>query len=110
MGRTAEFVLGLIGGIIGFFAAGFAIAFGGLGKALQAEGASTVSTLGWVAVLFSAIGIVGAVLVYKHPRIAGTIMLVAGVGGLICIGAFYILPFVLFVIGGLMALIKKGGI
>jgi len=44
--RTVEFVLGLIGGIFGFFGALIALMAGGLGSALGGEGASTVIGLG----------------------------------------------------------------
>ncbi len=107
MGRTAEFVFGLIGGIFGFFGAGFALFFGTLGEAFEAEGASTISTLGLWAVVFSIVAIVGAALVFKYPKIAGALMLIAAVGGLISISFAYLLSFVLLVIAGLMALIKK---
>lgn len=107
MKRTAEFVLGLIGGIFGFIGAIIALTVGGLGGAFGAEGALTITTLGWFAMLFSVIGIVGASLVNSWTIGAGIFMLVSAVGGLICISFFYILPFILLVIAGLMALLRK---
>jgi hypothetical protein len=105
--RTTEFVLGLIGGIFGFFGAIIALMFGGLGAAFAAEGASTVISAGWVAMLLSIVGIVGASIVKGKPKTGGWFMIVSAVGGLIAISMAYVLPFVLLIIGGLMAVIKK---
>lgn len=107
MKRTPEFVLGLIGGILGFIGAIIALSVGGLGGALGAEGATTITTLGWFAMLFSVIGIVGAALVSNWTIGAGIFMLVSAIGGLICISFFYALSFILLIIAGLMALLRK---
>ncbi|MBU1976023.1 MAG: hypothetical protein KKG59_06485, partial [Nanoarchaeota archaeon] len=63
MARTTEFVLGLIGGILGFMGAFIAMLVGGLGGVLGAQGATTVVALGWSAIVFSIVGIVGSALV-----------------------------------------------
>ncbi len=71
--RTIELVLALLGGIFGFFGALFAIGIGGLGGAFEMEEASKVVGLGFAAIVFSIIGIVGAVLVKsknKNSRMA----------------------------------------
>ena len=47
MKRTAEFVLGLIGGIFGIICAFIALLIGGMGAAFEAEGANTIIGLGW---------------------------------------------------------------
>jgi len=107
MSRTTEFVLGLLGGIFGFIAAIIALAVGGIGKALGASGASTISGLGAGAILFAILGIVGAAMVKSKARLGGIFMLVSAIGGLICISFFYSLSFVLLLIAGLMGLIKK---
>ena len=107
MGRTTEFILGLIGGIFGFFGALIALMVGGIGSVVKASGASSMMGLGWGAIIFSIIGIVGATLVKSKPKLSGWIMIISAVGGLICISLFYLLPFVLLLLGGLMALIKK---
>ncbi len=107
MARTTEFVLGLIGGIFGFFAALIGLAIGGIGGAFGASGASTVVTLGRVAILFSIVGIVGSVLVRGKPKWGGALMLVSGIGGVICISYLYISPLVLLLIAGLMGIFGK---
>ena len=105
--RTAEFVLGLIGGIVGFGGAILALLFGGIGSAFNADGASMISNLGWSAIIFSIIGIVGAAMVNSKTKLAGWMMIVSAIGGVISISLFYLLPFVLLVLAGLMALLKK---
>ena len=105
--RTVEFVLGLIGGILGFFGAIFALAVGGIAGAFGAESASMVSNLGWSAILFSILGIVGAALVKSKTKLGGWFMIISAVGGVISISFAYALSFILLVIAGLMAVIKK---
>ncbi|HEY3439702.1 MAG TPA: DUF4064 domain-containing protein [Paludibaculum sp.] len=107
MGRTTEFVLGLIGGIIGFFAAIIALIFGGIGGSLGADGASTIVGLAWAAMGFSILGIVGSALVKSKAKMSGWFMTISAVGGVVCISFFYGLSFVLLLIAGLMALLKK---
>jgi len=105
--RTTEFVLGLIGGIFGFFGSFIAFAVGSLGKAFYVSNASTISTLGWFALLFSILGIVGSVVVKHKPKLGGILMLISAVGGLISISFFFIPAFVLLLIAGLMGLLRK---
>ncbi|MBO1625255.1 DUF4064 domain-containing protein [Bacillus arachidis] len=107
MKRTTEFVLGLIGGIFGILCAFLVIFFGGLGSAFEADGANQLMTQGWIAVLLSILGIVGSVIVKGKAKIGGAMMTVASIGGFICISAFYILPGILLIIGGLMGLLRK---
>lgn len=98
--RTTEFVLALLGGIFGIFGAIFSIMFGSLTQ-------SNVQFLGWSALVFSAVAIVSSVLVRIKPKIAGGLMLVSAIGGLVSISLFYVLPFILLIVGGLMAVLKK---
>ncbi|MBI2128613.1 DUF4064 domain-containing protein [Candidatus Woesearchaeota archaeon] len=106
--RTVEFVLGLIGGIFGFFGALIALMFGGIGYALGGKGASTVIGLGWLAILFSIIGIVGAALVKSKTKLGGWMMIISAIGGVISVSFAYALSFILLIIAGLMAVIRKG--
>lgn len=113
--RTVEFILGLIGGILGFLAAMAALALGalagGLGAAIDSEEAmqsgAFVITLGFAAIVFSIIGIIGAALVKSKPKVSGVLMLVSAFGGLFSISMFYSLSFILLLIAGLMAILKK---
>ncbi|MBX6353726.1 MAG: DUF4064 domain-containing protein [Thermoflavifilum sp.] len=105
MKRTLELVLGLIGGIIGFFMSLFAQFFGAVDKALN--GSSEVSHLGVAAMLLSLLGIVGSIVVRFRAKLGGIIMLVAGVGVVISISLFGILPGLLLAIAGLLGLFRK---
>ncbi len=107
MNRTAEFVLGLLGGIFGFISSGFALFVGGVGQAFKAEGYETVSGLGWAAVVFSILGIVAAAMVRNKPKLSGIIFLISGIGGIISVSAAYILPGVLLIIAGILSLIRR---
>lgn len=96
--RTAEFVLGLLGGIFGFVT-------GFLGLVLSAF-ADLGSSVVWIFLLAIA-GIVGSAVVKSKAKLGGWIMLISGIGILICSSLFGLLPAILLIIGGLMALIKK---
>jgi DNA-directed RNA polymerase subunit RPC12/RpoP len=100
---TTEFILGLLGGIIGFFAGIAAIGIGGLGSAFGASNADTVIMGGFGAIIFSILGIIGAAIVRKQTKTAGYLMIVAAIGGLICIFVFYILSFILLILAGILA-------
>lgn len=91
MKRTAEFVLGLIGGIFGIICAFVALLIGGMGAAFEADGANTVIGLGWGAVALSILGIVGSVMVRSKAKVGGIMMTVAAIGGFICISIIYLL-------------------
>lgn len=107
MKRTAEFVLGLIGGIFGILCAFIALFIGRVASAMEAEGASNVIGLGWAAVVLSILGIVGSVMVKSKAKVGGAMMTIAAIGGFICISFIYILPAVLLLIGGLMGIFRK---
>ena len=51
--QKAGGIIGLVAGIFGFIAAVVTLFVGGIGGALEAEGASTVIGLGWGGVVFS---------------------------------------------------------
>ncbi|MGX5677855.1 DUF4064 domain-containing protein [Bacillus toyonensis] len=107
MKRTAEFVLGLIGGIFGIICAFVALLIGGMGAAFEADGANTIIGLGWGAVALSVLGIVGSVMVRSKAKVGGIMMTVAAIGGFICISLIYLLPGILLLIGGLMGIFRK---
>src|SRR5699024_6355322 len=107
MSRTVEFVLGLIGGIFGLFAAILALMVGGVDAAFSDSGTSDVTGLGWSAFIFSILAIVGSVVVRSKAKIGGVLLLVSAVGGLISISMFYLVSTVLIGIAGLMGVIRK---
>lgn len=105
--RTTEFVLGLIGGIIGFGAALLALMIGGIDAAFSDSGTSEVTGLGWAAFIFSALAIVGSVVVRSKAKLGGILLLISAVGGLISISMFYAISAILIGIAGLMGVFKK---
>jgi len=100
---TTEFILGLLGGIIGFFAGFAAIAIGGIGGAFGIASAGTVIAGGAGAIVFSILGIIGAAIVNRHTKTAGYLMIISAICGLICISLFYVLSFILLIIAGILA-------
>jgi hypothetical protein len=107
MGRTAELVLGIIGGVFGFFASIFAMTIGGIASAFG--GGNQVILLGLSAMLFSIVGLVGGCITKGKKKIGGWMMIGSAIGGTISISGFFILPGLLFLIGGIMALVRKEG-
>ena len=106
MKRTTEFVLGLIGGIFGIISGVMALMMGSIGSAIG-SGSGGLGTLGGWAIILSVLGIVGACIVSSKAKMGGWFMAIAAVGGTISVSMFYILPGILLIIAGLMALIRK---
>ncbi len=99
-----SFWLGLIGGIFGISASIGVIFLGGLEEAFGA-GAGELYGLGFAAMIFSVIGMVGGIL-EKNKAIGGTLMVASGIVVLICISLYGVLTFVFFLIGGVIYLIE----
>jgi hypothetical protein len=104
--RTTEKVLGIIGGILGMFGGIFALFLGGVGTAINGDSGG-LGGLGILAFVFSILGIVTAILVSSKPKLAGWGLIVSAVGIFISISLFGIIPAILFLIAGIMTLIKK---
>jgi hypothetical protein len=78
--RTGAIVLGIIAGLAGLMSAVLALMVGGLGAAVEAEGASQIIGLGWSALGLSLLlGLIGAALWIAKPQLAPLIMATAGV-------------------------------
>ena len=93
--KLAATVLGIIGGIAVAYMAFAAVMFGGLGTPFF-----------FVALIFALMGIVGGVIAIPKPKIAGILMLLGGIGSIICIGpALFVFGGVLLIPGGILALI-----
>jgi len=104
MTKTTSFVLGLIGGIFGFISAILVLFIGGIATVL---GDSSTIGLGISAMLASIVGIIGASIVKHKNKISGWVMIISAVWGIVSISAFYILPGLLLLLGGILALIKE---
>lgn len=107
MKRTTEFVLGLIGGIFGLIGASTTLIIGGLDATFSSTGTSEIIGLGWFAILFSILGIVGSVVVKSKAKLGGWFMIISAIGGVICVSFFYIIPAILLLIGGVMGVARK---
>ena len=88
MSRTTEFVLGLIGSVFGFLGAIVALIFGEVEAAFSNTGSSSITGLGWSAFIFSILAILGTVFVKSKPKLGGSFMVIAAVGGFISILCF----------------------
>lgn len=109
MSRTAEFIFGFIGSLIGIVAALMAGSLGGLGAAVNSGDpiADRLMMGGGIALVISIIASIGSMFVWKSPRVSGAIMVSAALIGIVSAMFFYILPFIMLLTGGLMALLRK---
>ena len=105
--RTGALVLGIIAGLAGIVSAVLALFVGGLGGAFEAEGSGTIVGLGWSALFFSLLGLVGAALSLAKPRIAAAIMLVAAIAVGISISLFAVIASPLFLVAALLAFLGR---
>jgi len=102
--RIASLILGIIGGLAGIVGAVFALFTGGVAGAFGVEGSSTVVGLGFSAMFFSLLGLVGGALALSKPKAAGVMMIISAIGGLISISMGYIIAFPLLLVAGILAL------
>ncbi len=102
--RAIELLLGLLGGISGIFGAFLVIGMGRLGEASEVPEASEFIVLGYAAIIFSIIGITGALLVKSKTKAAGWLMIISAYGGLISTSFSFLLPFMLVLFGGIKTL------
>lgn len=104
--RGGVLALGIIGAIAGLFAGLFALGVQGVGEAFDASGPD-IGSNGIVAILASIVGLVGAILVFKKPWLAGWLMIGSAIVGLVATSLFYIIATVFLGIGGILALTIK---
>lgn len=102
MNRTLEFVLGLIGGILGVVSAVLVL----FNKLDLFTADSGLGSFGIAALLFSLIGIIGAVMVSISGKLGGIIMILSSVFGILSIFLGYIISGILLLIAGIISVIK----
>jgi hypothetical protein len=110
MKRTAEFTLGLIGGILGILFSILVIAVGVVGESIDLPiiiNFSTITFLGVLSLVVSIVAIVGAVWVKSKAKAGGWTMVICGIVGFIAVDLFYVISAILLLIGGLMAIFRK---
>ena len=106
--RESAFGLGVAGGIVGFIAAMFEFFIDALGQATNANGASTVSGLAWLAFVAAVLGIVGGALAISKSRAAAGMMLAACVAGFAAASVFWVIAGVLLLVGALLSFLAYG--
>ncbi|MDR6226694.1 DUF4064 domain-containing protein [Desmospora profundinema] len=118
MKRTAEFVLGLIGGILGAGAGLLVLAGGLFGQAYvdlmdEAEtmaeiDATWITVVGGLLLLLSIASIVFSVpsMIRKNHVLSGIIQLVAGVGGFLLASFLWLIPGILMILSGALSFRK----
>ncbi|MBC1934841.1 DUF4064 domain-containing protein [Listeria grandensis] len=115
MSRTAEFVLGLIGGITGIIASATTIL---VGLAITAASAVTLENIdgffgigalavGVLVFLMSVFAIVAACLIKANPKVWGIILIIIGGVGFVLIQLLWIVPGALLLISGIMCVFRK---
>lgn len=77
MSRATEMILGILGGIFGFGGALFAILFGAVDA--EVTGDEGILNSGSAAFWFSALAIVGAIVVKFKDKIGGFLMVISGI-------------------------------
>jgi hypothetical protein len=105
--RIAALILGIVGGVFGIIAGIFAMTVGGIGAAFQAEGAGTITGLGFAAILLGVLGVAGGGLALRYPRAGTLLQLIAGLGGFIAVSAFWIPAGVCLLAGTLLAFLGR---
>ncbi|MBC6972458.1 DUF4064 domain-containing protein [Bacillus sp. Xin] len=114
MKRKIEFILGIIGGILGILIS-LLIMFIGylneLGPVLESSTGEVPTNknmiLGLISLVISILGIVGSMLIKTKEGIGSLIMIVAAISGFICISVLYILPGIFLLISSLMIIFRK---
>jgi hypothetical protein len=96
--RTGAIVIGIIVGLAALVSAVLALMVGGLGAAVEAEGASQIIGLGWSALAFSLLGLIGAALWIAKPQLAALIMATAGLAIVFSISMFAVIARPLFLV------------
>ena len=105
--RTGAIALGITAGLAGLVSAGLALTVGGVGAAFEAQGASQIIGLGWSALGFSLLGLIGAALWIAKPQLAPLIMAAAGVAIVFSISMFAVIARPLFLVAALLGRVRQ---
>jgi hypothetical protein len=96
--RTGAIVIGIIAGLAGLVSAVLALMVGGIGAAVEPEGASQLIGLGWSALGLSLLGLLGAALWIAKPQLTPLIMAAVGVAIVSSISIVAVIARPLFVV------------
>ncbi|MFL2062922.1 DUF4064 domain-containing protein [Latilactobacillus sakei] len=105
--RTAEMVLGILGGVFGIIAGVFSFFMGGIDSAMNSTSSSSLFGLGIGCIIASIVAIILVCMINKNRVVMGWIIIVCGVLNIIFVSAFGILSGVLIIIAGILALVRK---
>lgn len=106
--RKAGGLIALIAGVFAVIAAIVTLFVGGIGGALDAEGADTVIGLGWGGLGFAFLTIIlGAVGMNSRSRIPGILLIVSSLAGAILGGTIVAIFMGLAAVAGLVSVIGK---
>ncbi len=112
MKRTAEFVLSLIGGILGILSSIFLMTVGAFASLFSQEAGAATTTLAVIPLIISIIAIVGGVIIKKKAKLGKILLLATAV--LLIIFSFlpffgftFIIPAILVLIGAILGLVRK---
>lgn len=104
--QKAGGVIAIIAGVISILAAVITLLFGGIGGALEAEGAETVIGLGWGGLFIAFLVIVtGAIAMNSETKKPGIFLIILSILGIIFGGTIVAIFMILSLIGGVVALI-----
>jgi hypothetical protein len=101
----ASFWLGFVGGVFGILGGVFAWMMGSVSEAFNGS-SGDLYALGFGAIIFAILGIVGGVF-EKKPKIGGSLMIVAAIGILISISLLGVLSCILFFVGGILVFARS---
>ncbi len=105
--RPTATILAVLGSIFGLEIALFLLLFGSLGSVFGVAEISPAAALGRTTIYLVVVGIIGGVIVNQNPKIAGTLMLLSGIGGFMAVSLAYIIAGPLLIVAGILALLKK---
>ena len=107
--KKAGGIIGVVAGTLGVIAAFITLFMGGVGAALEAEGASTVVGLGWAGVFcsFLVIGLSAATIAAKG-KLSAWLLVVVSIITAIVGGTIVAIFMALALLGGILALLDKG--
>ena len=125
--RNTATILGIVGGILGMIfsavviIAGIAMQFVGTIMPNEVEVPMNIHRLlplfgdmvvarGIGALVFAIIGLIAGINVKKRHQLAGVLLLIAAIAGYIFLFVGFIVPGILLIIGGILALVSKGSL
>ena len=105
--RTAEMILGIMGGVFGIIAGVFSFLMGGFDSAINNTSSSSLFGLGFGCVVASIVAIILVCMINKNRVVMGWLIIVCGILNIVFVSAFGVLSGVLTIVAGILALIRK---